>query len=527
MVKTRRRGTRKKIQHKDKSNGKQRNGKPVEMNMPTVELLVRRIVRSNIGAPSPASIEKNGALKQMIRISKNKVPSGPLVLRMSNLSKKPVNGFGVRLNVGSKKKKEGLDEVLGEFKQRKKQKTYFKIAQDIVLSLARYYGLKDTHMGSEVSLGFMTRDGSMTEIGSRDLFLYGRKEGTAKKYGFSVEVESELRPDSIKKLLYALHDTLHVPTENGIEHMSLVHHIILTKDVKKYMTKALSLDKFDITNGEPRLDGRFNVGDELGHMMTKPERIRELINVIKSLKMSDEILFKDVFGGTKINNMLLRLGGIKKKIELGKTPTKKEIEYLANALEKTLKMNYLINGIDFTITEEIINHLKNDKKFIQELAEYVTKRSFPSSLRWRIIKEMKENSTLSDVTLKEALDYLAGHARKTLQRTVIIVVPSHGQSMKSPDISRARIITFSRVGEEYKLVPKVITMNNYKDTAWKEELAMHAKEIDKRIQETGRVDLRYRPYIPLDDVDYMHTKGKVVKRERSNKRKRSKKKSPK
>ena len=506
MVKTRSRGKSKRKSAKKPKTSEHLEDQRIYSDLPPVELLIRKMVGSNIGVPSKAKLESLPAYKsKMIMISRKFAKGGDLFLRTSPYDKKRVFPFAVKFEYPESakkqmKKKNGLHAVLEQFAQKKTQKKYFKVAQNIAMQLAKYYGWENIYMGTEISLGIMSRNGEYVETGSRDLFLYGNEPNSNIKQGVSVEVSSHLDSRMLKKLLYSLHDTLHVSTENGVEPVRLKHSIILTDHITDHLIRTFKLDKF---NGEPLLNGKFDVGEEIERMRTDPDRIRELMGAIKDLGYSDLIMFEDTFGHKDYNKLLFRLGNIKKRVELGNKPTVKDVRYMADVLSRLKHINYEKNAIDFTITPEVVSHLKNDNEFISSLSSYITGRSFPTDLRTRVMKEIKKNGKLSDATLMDALNYLAGHARKTLQRTTIVLLPSKGYNMhSSPDLDKMKIISFSRLDGEFKLIPKTITMENYNDIAWKEELAEHAKRIDKSIDD-GELNLTYKRYMPADTIGFM------------------------
>ncbi len=450
--------------------------------------LIRKLVESEIGAPA----EKKRRTKQnrWYRIPYVPRKKDAIMIGFMPLEEKEIKLEGVDIPTRQKnntklQKREqevqrGIYETLARFKQKKTQAPYFDLAVRLGLLFSRFHDLRDLHMSSEVTLHVPAgEEEKALEIGQRDFFIHGMSPNHDRR-GISIEIESEFNRSSIRKLLYALYDTVHINIRRRLEPVSMLHHIILTKYISGYASKVLNLRHFE--NPED-LRGAFDLPTVYGKIISDPSPLSELISVLLEAHEVDPVGVNLHFEN-KLRDVVVGLEKIEKKLVEGKKLEKGDTKFLLDALEKLRQYNLWRHSISFDVTPELVTELKRDKKFLRNLVNYIKQRQFPTGLKARILQYWSMNETIPDVVLKDALDYLAKHARKTLQRTVIIHIPevvSPGGDRKI-DLDKIRIIRFKRLGKEYKLVPEIMTMKNYLDMLKREEWKTHAEAIEQYIR---------------------------------------------
>ncbi len=452
--------------------------------------LIRKLVESEIGAPtSKEEKRKTNVWYRLPYIPKEK---DRLIVEFMPLEGKEIT-FG-DIEVSSKKKKtlklqkkveearQGISGAMARFKQKKTQAPYFDLAIKLGVLFSRFHGLKDLHVSSEVTLHVPAGDDKnkkTLEIGQRDLFIHGMSPNHDRK-GISVEIESEFNRSSIRKLLYALYDTVHVNIRRKLEPVSMLHHIILTKYISGYASKVFNLRHFE----DPEdIRGAFDLPTIYGKMLRDPSPLSEVISVLLDAYESDPVGIGLHFGDN-LGEVIGRLEKMEKKLVEGIELGKEDKKILVDVLGKLRKYNIWRHSISFDVTPEIVTELKRDKKFLENLVNYIKQRQFPTGLKAKVLKEWSERGNISEVVLKDALDYLAKHARKTLQRTVIIHVPEEVDAGGSRRINldKIRIIQFKRLGKEYRLVPEIMTMRNYLEMLKKEEWKAYAEGLENYIQ---------------------------------------------
>lgn len=192
-----------------------------------------------------------------------------------------------------------LEEALERFNEEEyyKARTKFKLGERVGQILMDSLDLDERRIGSEVSarIPFRGEDGEIVhkeEVGSRDLFMYGKDdEGNSK--GISIEIHKDLEAEDANKFLYGLRNDFIVDNED----VSLSHNVILASKIGKDMRKYLNLAR--------RKDGYIERRDEDGEVepiKIKPskehlkdiddEELEKMIESLgyRSFEDSDEIL---------------------------------------------------------------------------------------------------------------------------------------------------------------------------------------------------------------------------------------------
>ncbi len=456
--------------------------------------LLRKIVESDIGAPVGRVNSRQNVWFKIPYIpppiSRFFILFSPIqgkTIELEKVDKSKIKGIKVNPEKLRKRKQilnESTKKILERFEQKKTQYPHFDLGLKMGLLFSKYHELTDVHASSEVTLHIPTRNGKSLEIGRRDIFIHGRKGD--RRVGISIEIESKLDRSSIRKFLYALHDTLHINFRGEFKEVSLLRHIIVTKDISGYVEKMLNLRKFE----DPEdIDGVFDIPTVFRKISKNHVALGNLIETLSTLEKEDPegILIHFAEARRDFYETLSRLRRIEKKLDAGKALTYKDKETITRTLEILREYNIRRHAISFEVTLELVRELIKDKKFMSNLVNCVSARPFPISLKIRVMKAWKRGE-FSEVLLKDVLDYLAGEIRKTLERTVILHAPeivSKG-GKRSVDLDNMRIIWFERVGKEYRLIPRIMTVRDYLDKLTIENLKEHAKYIDKQIRK-GKV----------------------------------------
>ena len=456
--------------------------------------LVRKIVESEIGAPKRKSKMKQN---EWVRIPYVKEPETRLFIEFSPLEAKPVELEGIKISMSGRKiekaKREkartrrNIKNLLMRFKQKGTQYPHFNLGLKIGLLISHYYGLKDVHAGTEVSLYIPSPEGELQEIGQRDLFIHGL-DSNHKRRGVSLEIESELNRSSIRKLLYALHDTVHLEHRGEMKPVSLLHHIILTKYISGFAYNIFNLKRFD----DPYdLTGAFDVSEIYKGISENPTKLSDVVSTIISHHEQDATgLALHIKNPDRV---IGKLEELEKSVASGKKLTRSDKLFLADILGKLREYNVWKNSISFHVTEDLVRTLSRDKGFMRNVVRYIGVHSFPKSLKARVLDTWEKKGRIDKTLMKDVLDYLAKHARKTLQRTTIIYVPEDvlpGGNRKLL-LDKIKIIRFRRLGKEYRLVPEILTLNDYLDKVRNEEWKIHAEYIEKQIEEGKPVNIAF------------------------------------
>ncbi len=397
-----------------------------------------------------------------------------------------------------------LQKLLDKFRQGKTQANFVRLALKIGQGHAMYRGWNNIRIGTEVPVYVKDSDVGEREVGSRDLFLYGKRSNDGDTYeGISIEIESSFGTPSLKKMMYGLIKSVNVvdPRSNQEAKINLVHNIVLTPEnkVQKKVRDLLKIDSWSKVKHE--IDGLFDPEKIISRMQSKKSYLTE---VLEHLDKSD--LHKSILTEKERKIIHDTLEDVKK----GKNFPQDRWDEIRGLINKVHKYNLDRLTIDFNVSDEIVNYLlgkpikidgKNIKPKYSHFLQYNTllyffSRGFKDSIKERVLKDLllndkntdklinaalskkiNENATLeiSPIAMKEILDNMAKHMRKSLQNTVFYLTDSRGKKVK-------KIIMFKKVPEMYRLRPVVITPENKEWLAYLDELEVYRNELDKKIK---------------------------------------------
>ncbi len=412
--------------------------------------------------------------------------------------------FGRDISKRKAVREKAIAKLLSKFRQGKTQKDFLLLALKIGQAHAEFRGWKKTHVGTEVPIYVKDSDFGDREIGSRDLFLYGKRSDDGDEYeGISIEIESSFGTPSLKKIMYGLMKSVNVvdPGSSQEAKIHLVHNIVLTPETKM-QKKVKQLLKLEAWNKiEHEVDGVFDP-EVLVERMGKNKTY--LTEVLEHLQKSD------IHKGVLDENDLKIIRDTLEDVRKGKNFPENRWDELRNIIKKVHRANLDRLTLDFNVSDEVVKYILgkpvviNNRKispkyshFLQfNVLLYFFSRGFKDSIKERALRNMllnkrnrakllnaamsskvDESVTLEfePAIMKEILDNMAKHMRKALENTVFYLTDSRGKEVK-------KIVIFKKLPEMYRLRPVVITPENKEWLAYMQSLEMHKNVIDNKIE---------------------------------------------
>ena len=413
-----------------------------------------------------------------------------------------------RLKKGISKKQaeseNAVKKLLEKFRQGKTQADFVRLALKIGQAHAIFRGWKKMRVGTEVPVFVKDEEEGEREIGSRDLFMYGKREKDGVEYeGISIEIESSFGTPSLKKIMYGLIKSVNVvdPESEQEAKINLVHNIILTPEnhLQGKVKQILKLNGW--SKVEHEVDGLFDPEDILSRMQSRKAYLNE---VLEHLQKSD--LHKNVLTGEDRKIIKDTIEDIKK----GKNFPKNRWDEVRGLINKVYKNNLDRLTINFNVSDDVVNYLlgkpinvngrtvkPTHTHYLQyNSLLYFFSRGFKDSIKERVLRDILLNNKnvdklikatiskkvdervtldLSPVTMKEILDNMAKHMRKALQNTVFYLTDSKGKEIK-------KVVIFKKLPEMYRLVPVIITPENKEWLAYMDELNAYRRGLDKKVK---------------------------------------------
>ncbi len=407
------------------------------------------------------------------------------------------------------KYEKSVRSLLSRFKQAKRQEKLFRLA----LRIAQYHGMFRgwTYMkvGTEAALRMRDTGEEIKEIGSRDLFVYGKPNLTEDRgyEGISVEIQSHLGTDVLRKIMYGLVKSVSVkdPRSNQEFNVRLVHNIIVVPEnrVQKKIADLLKLSEWEKV--ERDIDGLFEPKAILDRME------HDKIYMIETI---DHILKSNTHRSILGDNEVKILEDTLKDLENARPLPNGRMSQIREIINKIHRNNRERLTISFEVDKDLVRYAsgKNINPAYASLLQYnlllyFFSRGFKGDIKERVMRELltEENRKriinalesgkprpepleINETVLKEVLDNMAKHIRKALQNTVLYLTDSKGERVN-------KIVIFKKDPVSYRVYPVIITPENKESLVYLEELKEHAEKLDKKIDKGEPVtEIGFRPY---------------------------------